>query len=710
MKKIPEPRVPLRSSARQSQQQANKTNMSRDPAPRARMTPSVPKKTPLVKSSVKKRSHQETPKQAGKSFAPKHFEFRLNVPMPEKPAVLEVAESEERPFDKNSSGSEAAMEVVPSTKTPEATPGPGRRSRRVSGVQPDLSLTPAQLRTTPAKRAKQRSVSRDRRRSVRYIEVCPEEGPHLGSAVKPVLPSLTEEHQHDEAVENSERPKRSTRRSLKENTKQVDTPEKADNQEEEKTPDLKESLAKMATLTLPSTLKKRRTRMSMKVIEEAEGESKDEEVNKDNMTPISNLTDKIKNAVIESERKEDSFKTPKSSRVSKVKAATENAMRVMSPLSSVNKVRGSSKRKRTSPEAKDSVASLFENLEGSPLLAKLEAKLMSNQEITDDDFLTEAPVSKQMRLEKEFDAIAEENKVSKEEEEKLNDVSYFRRLLKSETERLTEICNKWELKLQENSSQIDEDIQGEIRSVIGQGRLVMAERFTQFKGLVDNCEFKLGEKETTTTDLMGFWEMIYFQVIMIVIMMIMMMMMIVYFQVSDVDKKFGKIQEIENNEWKEVVPKTSVIKKKIAKKPAAGGPKKVASSGLRAMIAAKRKAAMVQIAASDQEEVQLKESPLKESKIRSGAKTKVVVVDQSASPDNHFDGGFFKITSPARQSPSASPKDKLTPHGPPLGGDRLRRVAVLNDSHRRSVSGLMLSPFITKVRVIQFRYLRWFRN
>ena len=200
-------------------------------------------------------------------------------------------------------------------------------------------------------------------------------------------------------------------------------------------------------------------------------------------------------------------------------------------------------------------------------------------------------------------------------------------------------------------------------------------------------------------------------VIMIVIMMmIMMMMMIVYFQVSDVDKKFGKIQEIENNEWKEVVPKTSVIKKKIAKKPAAGGPKKVASSGLRAMIAAKRKAAMVQIAASDQEEVQLKESPLKESKIRSGAKTKVVVVDQSASPDNHFDGGFFKITSPARQSPSASPKDKLTPQGPPLGGDRLRRAAVLNDSHRRSVSGLMLSPFITKVRVIQFRYLRWFRN
>ena len=51
-----------------------------------------------------------------------------------------------------------------------------------------------------------------------------------------------------------------------------------------------------------------------------------------------------------------------------------------------------------------------------------------------------------------------------------------------------------------------------MRSVIGQGRLVMAERFAQFSGLVDNCEFKQGEKETTCMDLKGFWEMIYFQV------------------------------------------------------------------------------------------------------------------------------------------------------------------------------------------------------
>ena len=40
----------------------------------------------------------------------------------------------------------------------------------------------------------------------------------------------------------------------------------------------------------------------------------------------------------------------------------------------------------------------------------------------------------------------------------------------------------------------------------------MDQRFKQFSGLVDNCEFSTGEKETTCTDLQGFWDMVYFQV------------------------------------------------------------------------------------------------------------------------------------------------------------------------------------------------------
>ena len=55
-------------------------------------------------------------------------------------------------------------------------------------------------------------------------------------------------------------------------------------------------------------------------------------------------------------------------------------------------------------------------------------------------------------------------------------------------------------------------VEGQIRTVVGQARLLIAQRFKQFLGLVDDCEFKRGEKETTCTDLQGFWDMIYYQV------------------------------------------------------------------------------------------------------------------------------------------------------------------------------------------------------
>jgi len=41
----------------------------------------------------------------------------------------------------------------------------------------------------------------------------------------------------------------------------------------------------------------------------------------------------------------------------------------------------------------------------------------------------------------------------------------------------------------------------------------MKERFQQFEGLVDNCEFGTGEKPVNCEDLQGFWDMIYFQVL-----------------------------------------------------------------------------------------------------------------------------------------------------------------------------------------------------
>lgn len=51
-----------------------------------------------------------------------------------------------------------------------------------------------------------------------------------------------------------------------------------------------------------------------------------------------------------------------------------------------------------------------------------------------------------------------------------------------------------------------------MRTAVGQARLLMKERFGQFRGLVDDCDLGRGEKITTCTDLQGFWDMVYFQV------------------------------------------------------------------------------------------------------------------------------------------------------------------------------------------------------
>merc|ERR1712059_53146 len=122
-------------------------------------------------------------------------------------------------------------------------------------------------------------------------------------------------------------------------------------------------------------------------------------------------------------------------------------------------------------------------------------------------------------------------------EDSSKDAAYFRQLVEQETERLTALCDSWDKKLVLLGQTIPEEVQGSIRSVTGQGRLVMKERFSQFSGLVDNCEFHRGERTTTITDLLGFWEMIYFQV-------------------EDVDKKFLKMSQLEDNHWTEVEEQT----------------------------------------------------------------------------------------------------------------------------------------------------------
>ena len=82
---------------------------------------------------------------------------------------------------------------------------------------------------------------------------------------------------------------------------------------------------------------------------------------------------------------------------------------------------------------------------------------------------------------------------------------YFKNILDETNQNLTKKCQEWEKKLENLPKNIVnyEEISGNIRSTIGKANLLMNKkgRFEQFRGLMENCEFGLGEKATTCMDL-----------------------------------------------------------------------------------------------------------------------------------------------------------------------------------------------------------------
>ncbi|XP_078093560.1 disks large-associated protein 5 isoform X2 [Mustelus asterias] len=197
-------------------------------------------------------------------------------------------------------------------------------------------------------------------------------------------------------------------------------------------------------------------------------------------------------------------------------------------------------------------------------------------------------------------------------------VAYFRGIVVSETENLTGLCQLWEGWA--NSSEVPDGVKDLVRTAVGQARLLMSERFKQFTGLVDNCEFKTSEKEVTCTDLEGFWDM-------------------VYFQIEDVNKKFERLKKLQENNWQEQnvlpsLPKKVVKKKVTVPKPAEGLVIKAnaAKSRLAALKASMKAKLKQEVAGSGSKDTQ---------------KDDVIV----------FDAGFFRVESPAKifaASPSTS--------------------------------------------------------
>ncbi|NXS33511.1 DLGP5 protein, partial [Pomatostomus ruficeps] len=203
-----------------------------------------------------------------------------------------------------------------------------------------------------------------------------------------------------------------------------------------------------------------------------------------------------------------------------------------------------------------------------------------------------------------------------------HDVPYFRNILRTETERLLSQCLQWEGNLELD---IPEDAKDLIRTTVGQTRLLIGERFKQFEGLVDNCEFKRGEKETTCTDLDGFWDMINFQI-------------------EDVNKKFDNLKKLQDNEWQPVdVPSKAVVKKKAVPN---GEPK--AKQEAAARTAARSRLASVKAAMRDK---------MKQEGAAEGTQ-------QERLPEAEkvvFEAGFFRIESPVKNFSGLLPR---TPHRP----------------------------------------------
>ncbi|NXR46905.1 DLGP5 protein, partial [Hippolais icterina] len=203
-------------------------------------------------------------------------------------------------------------------------------------------------------------------------------------------------------------------------------------------------------------------------------------------------------------------------------------------------------------------------------------------------------------------ALAVKSDDTKEQE---HDVPYFRNILRTETERLLSQCLQWEGNLELD---IPEDAKDLIRTTVGQTRLLIGERFKQFEGLVDNCEFKRGEKETTCTDLDGFWDMINFQI-------------------EDVNKKFDNLKKLQDNEWQPLdVPSKAVVKKKAVP---GGVPKPKLEAAART--AARDRLAAVKAAMRD--------------KMKQGAAAEGTQQERLPEAEKVvFEAGFFRIESPVK--------------------------------------------------------------
>ncbi|NWI93131.1 DLGP5 protein, partial [Pitta sordida] len=279
--------------------------------------------------------------------------------------------------------------------------------------------------------------------------------------------------------------------------------------------------------------------------------------------------------------------------------------------SPVKKIEKSSETKLEKPHFKSQVSPAVEGIEEQQMTASLKGEEGESDEKTSTQRPNETtPVSTALEVK------------SDDPREQEHDVPYFRNILQTETERLLSQCLQWDGNLELD---IPEDAKDLIRTTIGQTRLLIGERFKQFEGLVDNCEFKQGEKVTMCTDLDGFWDMINFQI-------------------EDVNKKFDNLKKLQDNEWQPLdAPSKALVKKKAVP---SGVPKAKLETAARA--AARSRLASVKAAMREK---------MKHEGGADGAHQERLPEPETVV----FEAGFFRIESPVKNFSASLSKTPRRP-------------------------------------------------
>lgn len=184
------------------------------------------------------------------------------------------------------------------------------------------------------------------------------------------------------------------------------------------------------------------------------------------------------------------------------------------------------------------------------------------------------------------DTVMQNLNVSVEEEEQT--AQYFKFLLDRETDRLNDLCAKWDA--ERTDSNVSEDVESLIVAAIGHTKLLMRKKFARFRSLINDCETGKGELLVRCKDLGGFWDLMDREV-------------------KDCDSRFSKLESLKANDW--VEEEEAVLKKVTTKRKAVRAkskPKINAKSSARSWILAARKRKMAQEAGLENDVVTVPES------------------------------------------------------------------------------------------------------